>query len=60
MSVVLGKLQHWAGSGHTASPVAGEREIRTDGVEEDAVNPFDNLYIIYLPDEKANCRNYIF
>lgn len=24
VSVILGKLQHWAGSAHVASPVAGE------------------------------------
>lgn len=63
LSVVLGKLQHWAGCAHIASPVAGE--IRTNGVEKDAVNPFANLYIITvwrkkMPEEKADCRDCIF
>lgn len=63
LCLVLGKLQHWAGCAHIASPVAGE--IRTDGAEEDAVNPFANLYIITvrqkkMPEEKADCRDYIF
>lgn len=33
LSATLGELQHWAGSAHVASPVAGEWEIGTDGVE---------------------------
>lgn len=65
LSVLLGKLQHWAGCAHVASLVAGEREIRTDGAEEDAVNPFASLYILTvqqkkMPEEKVDCRDYIF
>ena len=64
LSEILGKLQHWAGSTHIASPVAGEWEIGTDGVEEDPVNPFANLYFVTvrekrIPEEKADCTDYI-
>lgn len=63
LSAALGKLKHWAGSAHVASPVAGVWEIGADGVEGGPV-PFVNLYFVTArakrkPEEKADCTDYI-